>query len=155
MMYKQGDDFLLDFITRTKDNYIKLQGSPYEVTQLINSSVGLLIIPEQTRFNKLKDEMISQELLKDMQKCVKLDTYSEDSSAPNLQQIAKHMRNAIAHYNLTFHNNSKNPPEIQSISFTDSNTINEQFEMEVSIELLRTFFFEFSDAASKLKIKAN
>ena len=149
MMYQHGEAFLSDFINRTKENYLKLQNDKYEVTQLINSSVGLLIIPEQLRFRKLKDEMISPELLKEVRACIVKDTYVEDQPIPSLQSIAKHMRNAVAHNKLSFDNDSETN-EIKMIYFADKRT-KEQFELRMSVDLLRRFFFEFSDATKQLR----
>lgn len=49
MEYK---NFLKDFIERTQDNLVKYHGD-YEVTQLINSLLGLITIPESWKYGSL------------------------------------------------------------------------------------------------------
>lgn len=44
MMPATEKEFIRDYIERTKLNYERLKAGPYEVTQLINSAIGLLTI---------------------------------------------------------------------------------------------------------------
>ena len=62
MIYAKGKDFVRDYILRTKENCLRLEQGPYEVTQLINSAIGLLIIPQQKLYNEIANNMISEEL---------------------------------------------------------------------------------------------
>ena len=86
MMYASEESFIKDFANRTKVNYQKLSPEAYEVTQLINSMIGLLIIPEQKAYNKISDNLLDENLLIKMKdsSCLKQYTYSE---ALNLKQI--------------------------------------------------------------------
>ena len=78
MMYISKDSFIKEFAKRTKANYLSLSAGPYEVTQLINSMVGLLIIPEQKAYEKICDSLIDQQLLNKMKDptCLKKYTYN-------------------------------------------------------------------------------
>ena len=46
MMYPKNKRFIGEFAARTKENYSRVEYGPYEVTQLINSMVGLFIFLE-------------------------------------------------------------------------------------------------------------
>lgn len=64
MMPAKGDEFIKDFALRTKENYRMVQKGSYEATQLINSTVGLLIIPQQEQYDKIVDSIVSEELFR-------------------------------------------------------------------------------------------
>ncbi len=66
MMPATEKEFIRDYIERTKLNYERLKAGPYEVTQLINSAIGLLIIPEQKLYDKITNKMISKKLLNEL-----------------------------------------------------------------------------------------
>ena len=150
MMHASGKDFIKDFAKRTIHNYNIVSRGPYEVSQLINSAIGLLIIPEQKYYNQITDNIISAELLQKLQTCIKINTYSENFS---LQMIARHVRNSIAHGKLEFvaeQQPMKNTPlMIHSVTFTDEYR-GKKIEIEMTIKLLEEFFFAFATAASEL-----
>lgn len=153
MMYAKGNDFIKDYAERTLSNYMRISAGPYEVTQLLNSAVGLLIIPQQKQFDKITDAIISEELLQKMIGTVKINTYKKPL---NLAEIARHLRNSIAHANIDFV--AEQPPMngqpiiIHSVSCLDVNPrTNEKIEMDIPIELLKEFFFEFAKAVTALK----
>lgn len=153
MMYASEESFIKDFANRTKVNYQKLSPEAYEVTQLINSMIGLLIIPEQKAYNKISDNLLDENLLIKMKdsSCLKQYTYSETL---NLKQICRHLRNAIAHSHIEFvaiqPERETDPIEIESVIMKDRDDNNHFFEMKFSISLLEEFLFEFSDAVSKI-----
>ena len=152
MMYAQGDDFIKDFAMRTKSNLISLEKNPYEVTQLINSMIGFLIIPEQRQYKRITDNMIDDLLLQEMKQCITIYSYHNPIC---LQQICKHLRNAVAHSRISFEaqksNISSEPLTINAVKFTDKNNkTNECMEIRLTIELLKKFLFAFSDAVSDL-----
>ena len=66
MMPATEKEVIRDYIERTKLNYERLKAGPYEVTQLINSAIGLLIIPEQKLYDKITNKMISKQLLNEL-----------------------------------------------------------------------------------------
>lgn len=152
MMYAQGDEFIKDFVMRTKSNLFFLEKSQYEVTQLINSMIGFLIIPEQKQYNHIVDGMIDDVLFQKISNCIDKNTYS---TAVNLQQICRHLRNAVAHSNISFQaekpNISSQPLIIHSAKFVDENKrTNEYIEITLTIELLKEFLIAFSEAVSNL-----
>ena len=143
-------DFIKDYISRTRVNYERLKKGPYEVTQLINSAVGLLIIPQEKLCGKIADNMVSEELLQRIISCSHDNTYSKPLS---LSEIARHLRNSIAHARIEFVAEKSpmhgEPPKIHSIIFRDENK-KASIKIVLTIDLLEEFFFAFSDAAANL-----
>lgn len=92
-----------EFISRTEKNLRAIEKlsqdgeSVYEVTQLINSLLGLLVYPREKFFDEIpeitRETMINQGWpLPD----------EEISQIQNLRDLVKNMRNAVAHLNIDF-----------------------------------------------------
>jgi len=96
-----------DFAERTRRNLgiiEKLQREQpdseiYEVTQLVNSMLGLLIFPQQRYFNSIPDTPLSD--LANQGWPVPL-TDGEYPDVGTLKELVRYMRNAIAHFNIEF-----------------------------------------------------
>ena len=150
MMPATEKEFIRDYIERTKLNYERLKAGPYEVTQLINSAIGLLIIPEQKLYDKITNKMISKQLLNELIVHIQINTYDKQ---PNLKIIARHLRNGLAHARLEL--KAQEQPEfdkpllIESVIFRDEDG-EKSFQIELPIETLEQFFYAFSDAAASL-----
>ena len=148
MMVRNGIGFIKDYIFRTKENYKKLKNGPYEVTQLINSMVGFLILPKEALNGKITDTLIQKSTLLEVQKCIRLNTYSKPMPNNNLEQICRHMRNAVAHNRITFHAEDNvvagSVAQIHSITFKDGYGA-QKFEMTLEVDLLEKFLLEFAD----------
>lgn len=150
MMYASETEYVREYIDRTKWNYnfIKRVSDSFEVTQLINSMVGLLIIPRERYLDQITDNLIDQGLLAKMIRCIQKDDYSDST----LKAIVKHMRNAVAHGRMEFH--AEKPPLngasliIHSVIFRDQHDPkrpSKYFKMEVKVDLLEEFLFAFAD----------
>ena len=154
MMFGQPAKFEKEFIERTKQNlaeYSKGNG-PYEITQFINSMLGLLIIPKEKHYSAINDSMIDPGLLARVFACCK----AYDNKPLSLQYVANHMRNATSHGHLLFEA-EKDPfgkvgTEIARITFTDINpqTKNKTFEAKFDINLLKGFVLAFADAIAAI-----
>lgn len=141
MEYK---NLVKDFAKRTLENN-KIYNGKYEVTNLINSSLGLFIFPEQNFFDKILNEWVSPELLDELI----TNTESTYEEPINLKNICKHIRNGIAHFRLKLmSNNSKEITEIIiSDHFLDRQSKKSyDFKIKISIENLERLYFEFSEA---------
>lgn len=162
MMYASEREFIKDFAERTKNNceaMKKGQRPYYEVTQLINSMVGLLVIPQTEIYQEITDKMISADLLNDVKKCVKRNTYKDEDN--DLKTIARHIRNGIAHSRIGFcaekEPQNGRPLQIKTVIFKDeykngNKKVEYHFEIEIPIDVLREFLYAFADAASKIAI---
>lgn len=162
MMYASNAEFVKDFADRTMYNYSLIEAkTPYEITLLINSAIGLLIIPKESEFTKITNDMIDDRLYKNLVNCIKENSYI---NRLNLAQIARHIRNAIAHGRIDFEAEKQpqkdKPLIIKNVIFGDFCPQNnktgkpkEKFKIVISIDLLREFMFEFAKAASSSIIK--
>ncbi|GAA5343239.1 MAG: hypothetical protein canaca05_07390 [Anaerolineaceae bacterium] len=148
--YKLEDEF----ISRTEKNLRAIEKlsregeSVYEVTQLINSLLGLLVYPKENFFDEIpeitRETMINQGWpLPD----------EEISQIQNLRDLVKNMRNAVAHINIEF---SANKNEIEGIRFKnyaihDKDRENPLWIGEYRLEPLKSFVDMFLDHISKNK----
>lgn len=148
MEFRTGIGFIKDYISRTKANYTQLKNGPYEVTELINSMVGFLIFPKEALNEKITDTLLQESTLLEVQKCIHLNTYSKPMPNDNLEQICRHMRNAVVHNRITFHAEDNvvadSVAQIHSITFKDGYR-SQKFEMTLEIDLLEKFLLEFAD----------
>ena len=117
MEYLKGKDFVSDFAERTLANLEKIENeksddAKYEVTQLINSLLGLIVFPKE---RKVMDDEWGKALAK----------YIKIPPKFNVEEnkIIQHMRNAISHSHIFFESGNildKNgKKQITSIKFFD------------------------------------
>lgn len=129
-------DFEYDFIERTLLDIERYQGE-FGVTMLLNSCVGLLVIPKENLFDKLSDEDVSQYGI-DMNKI----RVNDNSGFPNsFKNILRHIRNSISHGN--FNQSDTSGGIIRTLRFQDFMKENgrrkKTFEMTISVEEFRKF----------------
>jgi len=149
-MYAKEGEFVKDFAKRTRKNLEYMKNCEYDVTQLINSSVGLIILPKEEHLICIADNMIGDDLYNEMVKCIKVNTYEKC----NLSEIVRHIRNAIAHNRIEFKAEKESIGKIgkiEEIIIKDHRYRNKyreaaDFKMIITIELLYEFFCAFSNA---------
>jgi hypothetical protein len=104
MMY---EDLVADFARRTRTNLeglrtIKRQNpnmEVYEVTQLINSMLGLLVFPQQRYIDRIPQTPL-EELTADGWPIPKVT--GDYPQAEDLQKLVRLLRNGISHFNIEF-----------------------------------------------------
>lgn len=130
----------------------------YEVTQLINSFLGLLVFPKEKYFNSLsykKNDFTHVSTLKNLaNKSINeeyINTYKESRCERN---VIRHLRNAVCHRRLTIypltHNKST---EIQKIQFEDVSTqkgYEGEFSLIINIDDLEKILLELNQCFLKL-----
>lgn len=100
-------DVVKDFARRTRKNLDLLQSLPqkhpdmktYEVTQLINSMLGLLVFPQQRYVASIPKTPLCKLAQQGWPIPKVVDGYPP---ANNLNQLIRYLRNAIAHFNIEF-----------------------------------------------------
>ena len=130
-----------EFIARTQKNLKAIEclkekgGEVYEVTQLLNSMLGLLIFPKERRlYEKIQpkswDTMVEEGW--------PLPS-GDNAHVSDLEELIRHMRNAVAHckFNLTTDHD-----EISSIEFRD---IPSFWTGVYDVASLRKFVYMFLD----------
>lgn len=135
--HPDGTKYAKELTWRTKENLDNYQGT-YEVTQLINSMVGMLVIPRSVYLQNLKNAPFDSTLLQKMQTCC-----VQNQLLP-IDTIVRRMRNAICHGRLEFHADSVG--NIERITLKDVHRNTPLFEMDISIDLLREFVSALSAA---------
>ena len=121
MMPATEKEFIRDYIERTKLNYERLKAGPYEVTQLINSAIGLLI----NTYDKQPNLKIIARHLRNSVAHARLELKAQEQ--PEFDK----------------------PLLIESVIFRDEDG-EKSFQIELPIETLEQFFYAFSDAAASL-----
>lgn len=144
--------FVKEFTRRTLHILNEYKGK-YDVTMMINSAVGLLVVPKEVYFKnkKFPDSVFSEDLLTKLQSCIQKNLCDDRQSTDNsLYTTIRHLRNSVAHGRMTIHIKDTNihsqMADIESIEFYDEGTIIEQktgkkikteFQMIVTVDLFR------------------
>ncbi len=144
--------FIKDFVVRTNKNleYIeekKENGDEvYEVTQLVNSFLGLIVFPKEKAWDQIRKIQDFQSIMDNIEFDIRINTYSYKRRCMNLKNFVYHVRNAVAHGGIElFHDNN----EIKSIAFYDciknKRRIVEEFNIVMDISQIREFVKLFSE----------
>lgn len=138
-------DFSRDSIKRTKINIQEYQGK-YEVTHLINSCLGLIVIPKELFVDKLSNEPIyerDESYGINQAKNSILDTYADkEDKVYGLKNIIRHIRNGLSHGHLE---QKKDNDKISGFRIFDSHRGNETFSIELTINEFKQFALRVSD----------
>lgn len=130
-----------DFARRTLANlhFIeanKKQPDVYEVTQLINSMLGLLVFPKEEFWDTISPIPLSD--IPSIQKMViRRDTYKDPCN--DLKTLIRHIRNSLSHFRIEFRNDKN---YISRIEMSDEYN-GQQWSAEMSIFDLRDFVVWF------------
>jgi hypothetical protein len=109
------EDLVIDFAERTKKNLVAIEKmaeaenqeeklekrKAFEITQLINSCLGLIAMPREKDFDKIP-KIPLEELEKEGWPIPSLINPSERKSGLTLQHLVKYLRNAVCHFHLEF-----------------------------------------------------
>ena len=134
-------DFPKDFLIRTKNNLENYLGE-YEVTNLINSCLGLIIIPKQLLIQNLPAYKFTDE---DKRYGIsKQNIKYEVKSNFNLQNVLRHIRNGLAHGGIE---QRSVKGEIIGVRIFDkyNQESPENFSIELTIDELKQFALILSD----------
>ncbi len=101
------EDVIADFATRTKKNLElirRLQAEDpeseiYEVTQLVNSMLGLLVFPKERYFKEIPETSLAE---LEAQGWPIPKMRGDFKNPETLRQLIRLLRNSIAHFNLEF-----------------------------------------------------
>ena len=85
----------LDFIDQSKENSSEV----FEVTQLVNSLLGLLVFPQQRYFDSIPPKSLD-ELIEEGWPEVRVE--GDFKKHKDLKELMRYLRNAVSHFNLEF-----------------------------------------------------
>jgi hypothetical protein len=139
-------DVIRDFALRTKKNleYIESKASEdnfnpevYEVTQLINSLIGLIVFPREEFINHIPETALS-DLEEDGWSIPQVT--GDFPQARDLRELVKYMRNAIAHFNVKF---KYDKGTISGLTLWNKRYGKKTWQAELELEELRDIAFRF------------
>ena len=166
--------FIKDFIYRTRKNHMKIwqryeedESQRYEVTQLINSLFGLLIVPNEKYKYKRNGQGVTESYLQKTEEYEEIleiinelkskkrhfSSYKDDYE---VSDFIRHMRNSLAHSgNQGIHFlPCQEGQEITSVIFYDNKTehgVISEFCVELTIQEIRDLSQSISDMYSKIE----
>ena len=143
-----------DHAKRSRENYELLKSSGSPTAALIDSLIGLLILPSQKLFDEIAQDIVDDASLLE-------NILSECSTGPttrsprSLFQVAQHLRSSAAHKAITVSAEilpePGRPVSVDWLTFKDQNNRESTtVEITMSVETLEQFFYAFSDAAASL-----
>lgn len=144
-----------DFAQRTLRNMrvideLKEQGQEvYEITQLVNSTLGLLVFPQQGYVKRIPRTPLEQ-LRSDGWPVPKVRGGFDQ--VQNLNQLIRHLRNAIAHFNIKFIGDGQN--RLRLLRVWNVREGKKTWEAELSVQDLRGIAERFIELLMR-EIRAN
>ena len=141
-----------NFAKRTKYNLKLIEENKsrgveaYEVTQLINSCLGLLVLPQQHYMDSIPETPID-----DMKKYgwVIPRVTGNFPQVENLNQLIRCLRNSVAHFNISFISDSEN--EIDTLKVWIVNRGKKTWEAILGLQELKSILEKFSDMLADYK----
>jgi len=142
MEYHQ--EFILDFAERTRSNLEFIEAAEaegdnvYEVTQLANSLLGLLVFPREHYLQSIPDTPLAVLVDKGWPK---IKTTYGVLPQETLQQLVRMLRNSIAHCNVEF--SCDRNRQVDGIKVWNNKNNQKSWEAQLSIADLRCLAFKF------------
>lgn len=133
------EEVIRDFAERTRANLrtieqLEAEGREvYEVTQLVNSTLGLLVFPQQEYINRIPHTSLED---LEQQGWPIPSVRGGFQQVENLNQLVRYLRNAIAHFNVEFIGDGKNEVKFLRVWNTNRNG-NRTWEAELSVSDLQ------------------
>jgi hypothetical protein len=142
------EDIVRDFANRTRANLDTIRDIQkknhsieiYEVTQLINSLLGLLVFPQQRYVNSIPRRPLS-ELAKEGWPIPRV--IGDYAQVSDLNELIRYLRNAISHFHVMFQ--CHNSPYIDGLILWnyDPRIRNINWKVELSLQEIEVFTTKF------------
>jgi HEPN pEK499 p136 len=145
------NNLVSDFIKRTKTNleFIELHKDDshlYEFTQLINSLLGIVVLPRERSFKRIPPIPFEKLIQNDW----KLPTIlTNNYGINNLRALIRVFRNSVAHFNIRFLSN--NLDEIDGIIIYNKRGKRILFEAVFTLQDLREFINKLSETILNIR----
>ncbi len=134
-------DPLICFVNRTKCNLGIIQKlssngePPYEVTQLVNSLLGLVLLPQQSLFSKIPHTPFNN-LRTEGWPSAFLKSSTRSDLHDNLHSLLICLRNGIAHFNIKLHGDGESITKVTILDRANKNP-SPHWEVSLSIDDLK------------------
>lgn len=139
MEYK---DFPRDFIERTKEDITAYSGQ-YNITNLINSCLGLIVIPKELMVKKLPKYSFDNVNLQYGVTKQAIEICTDNKYT--LKNIVKHIRNGLSHGLIKFKSTDGSTINFIIISDRKDDKVPINFKMRFTTEEFKTFALRVSD----------
>lgn len=147
MMY---EDVIADFARRTEANLRAIRQlaseggatSAFEVTQLVNSMLGLLVFPQQRYIERIPETPVDDLARNGWPIPEVVGNYPQ---VLNLRQLVRMLRNAIAHCNLEFEPGGNNEIEALTVWNTEPRTGKVTWKARLTVADLDAITTKFVD----------
>lgn len=144
----------LEFAKRTRKNLLFIEQSRqdgcdvHEVTQLINSMLGLIVFPREEHFENKIMQLKLDDLVK--QGWPRINSTKGKAKCKTLGNLLRLLRNSMAHYNLKFSSDSRDGElvaiTVKNFPYEGGKTSDvPDWIAEIPISDLRIFCFKFID----------
>lgn len=149
-------DLVSDFANRTKHNLETLESlnqesyTVYEVTQLINSCIGLLIIPQQEYWDQIPRKPIEELIEKGWKVPEVVDGFPQVN---DLRELMRYLRNAIAHFNIEFETNQRDQLSRLVLWNTNPGTKKRTWMVCLGIKELKELLYKFLEVLKEINDK--
>lgn len=148
------DDLLRDFAQRTKANLLAIQrarndgGDVYETTQLINSLLGMVVLPSE----RFANDIPCTELRELVKQGWPVPEVSGEFPAPdNLRQLMRYLRNAVAHFNVKFQVDHQGHISGLLVWNVDLETKKKNWKATLSISQLELLVMRFAELIAQTR----
>ena len=137
------EPFIKCFVERTRENLNNYRGD-FQVTQLINSLLGLLVFPAEKYFHNNAQKEYKQQIEKLLNEYeISLDTLPQSITQIELYDYFRKLRNGIAHAHIELMSSDSNNDEIDKLKIWN---INDSKDKDFEV----TFDFKPTDRMKKL-----
>lgn len=141
------ENLVSDFAQRTKANLELVDrearrgkpGTAFEVTQLVNSMLGLLVFPQQRWFDRIPKTPMSELIDAGWPS---ITVYGE-VPGNDLRGLSRYLRNGITHFNIRFLTDDSGQISGLAIWNIPRNGIRRNWEANLSVVSLRFIALEF------------
>ena len=145
MMY---EDVIADFARRTEANLqiirrISREGGAtpaFEITQLVNSMLGLLVFPQQRYMDRIPETPIAELASHGWPIPVVVGNYPQ---VTNLRDLVRMLRNAVAHCNLEFEPGPRNDIQALTVWNTKPHTTKVTWKARLTVTDLEAITSKF------------
>jgi hypothetical protein len=133
------EEVIRDFARRTKANLTAIEclrangQEVYEVTQLVNSMLGLLVFPQQEFVDRIPETPLEQ-LRQDGWPVPEVRGHFRQVS--DLRQLIRYLRNAVAHFNVYFLGDGERQIRVLRV-WNENPSGKKTWEAELSVDDIR------------------
>ncbi len=148
-------ELIKEFARRTRLNlefieqYARQPGyEVFEITQLVNSALGLLLLPKEKLYDNIPETALFQ-LEKEGWPTIR----PTGGESLTLKELVRHLRNAFAHTHFEYYSNSANEIDYLIIWDKAPQSKHKNWELQLSVKDLRLLMLRFAEKIERGEIQ--